>query len=60
MLRRLRKKAFDNVKHLYLFKMLKGADIDGKDLRLMRNLYWKQKSSVRVADEESSSQEIKR
>ena len=40
--------------------MLKGADIDGKDLRIMRNLYWKQILSVRVADEASSSQEIKR
>ena len=33
------------------------AVLDGKDLRLMRNLSWKRKSAVRVADEESSRQE---
>ena len=53
-------KAFDKVRHVDLFRMLKEAGLDGKDLRLMRNLYWKQKSTVRVADEESSSQDIKR
>ena len=40
--------------------MLKGADADGKDLQLMSNPYWIQKSSMFVADEESSSQVIKR
>ena len=53
-------KAFDKVRHVDLFRMLKEAGLDGKDLRLLRNLYWKQKSTVRVADEESSSQDIKR
>ena len=53
-------KAFDKVKHLNLFDMLKNLDLDGKDLRLLRNLYWNQKASVKVADEESMKQEIKR
>ena len=53
-------KAFDKVRHVELFKMLKEAGLDGKDLRLIRNLYWKQKASVRVGDETSTSQEIQR
>ena len=32
-------KAFDKVKHVDLFNMLKAADLDGKDVQLMRNLY---------------------
>ena len=53
-------KAFDKVKHANLFNMLNEAGIDGKDMRLMRNLYWKQKATVRVGDEESPSLEIRR
>ena len=53
-------KAFDKVKHAELFNMLKGLDLDGKDLRLLRNLYWNQKAAVRVANEESMRQDIKR
>ena len=40
--------------------MLKTLDVDGKDLRLLRNLYWKQKAGVRVENDESTRQEIKR
>ena len=32
-------KAFDKVKHDNLFQILKKLNIDGKDLRLVRNLY---------------------
>ena len=53
-------KAFDKVKHEDLFNMLKTLDLDGKDLRLLRNLYWNQNAAVRVANEESMRQEIKR
>ena len=53
-------KAFDKVRHQELFKILNDLDLDGKDLRLIRNLYWKQKATVRVADEESMLQDIKR
>ena len=33
-------KAFDKVKHEKLFEMLENLDIHGKDLRVIRNLYW--------------------
>ena len=44
-------KAFDKVKHEELFGMLHELDIDGKDLRLIRNLYWEQTAGVRVENE---------
>ena len=53
-------KAFDKVRHKDLFNILNELELDGKDLRLMKNLYWNQKASVRVADEESELRDIKR
>ncbi|KAK3743177.1 hypothetical protein RRG08_064033 [Elysia crispata] len=44
-------KAFDKVKHEKLFEMLNQLDIDGKDLRVLRNLYWDQTAAVRVGGE---------
>jgi hypothetical protein len=35
-------KAFDKVKHKELFNILYNLDLDGKDLRVLRNLYWEQ------------------
>ena len=35
-------KAFDKVKHEELLQILQCLDLDGKDLRLIRNLYWEQ------------------
>ncbi|GFR84305.1 RNA-directed DNA polymerase from mobile element jockey-like [Elysia marginata] len=35
-------KAFDKVKHSELFGILDQLNIDGKDLRILRNLYWEQ------------------
>ena len=43
-------KAFDKFRHVDLFNILKASDLD-------RN-YLQQKSAVRVANEESSNQEI--
>ncbi|KAK3771587.1 hypothetical protein RRG08_041516 [Elysia crispata] len=43
--------AFDKVKHEKLFEMLNQLDIDGKDLRVLRNLYWDQTAAVRVDGE---------
>ncbi|GFO39118.1 RNA-directed DNA polymerase from mobile element jockey-like [Plakobranchus ocellatus] len=40
--------AFDKVGHVELFRMLEKLDIDGKDLRVIRNLYWDQTASVRI------------
>ena len=41
-------------------KMLEDLNVDGKDLRLIKNLYWKQKAVVRVCNGETRMQEIKR
>ena len=41
-------KAFDKVKHEDLFEFLQNLDIDGKDLRLIRNLYWEQSAAIRI------------
>ena len=40
-------KAIDKVKHEDLFEILQNLDIDGSDLRLIRNLYWEQSTSMR-------------
>ena len=38
-------KAFDKVRHEKLFNILEHLDIDGKDLRVIRNLYWDQSAA---------------
>ena len=53
-------KAFDKVRHEDLFQMLSKLDIDGKDLRILSNLYWKQKATVRVNGEHSEETSIRR
>ena len=53
-------KAFDKVKHEEMLKLLRDINVDGKDLRLIQNLYWKQKAAVRVGEELSEWQEIRR
>ena len=35
-------KAFDKVRHEPLIEMLEALDIDGKDIELIKNLYWDQ------------------
>jgi len=35
-----------------LLKMLETLDLDGKDIRLIRNLYWGQTACVRVGNEQ--------
>lgn len=46
-------KAFDTVKHDYLIETLKRYGVDGRDLRLLTQLYWEQKAVVRVGDDVS-------
>ena len=41
-------KAFDKVRHSDLFDILQGINCDGKDLRVIRNLYWEQEAAIRV------------
>ena len=53
-------KAFDKVRHNQLMKLLEKLDIDGKDLRIVRNLYWEQSAAVRVEGECSEFKPIKR
>src|SRR5215469_3350916 len=53
-------KDFDKVKHEDLTKMLERLEIDGKDLRIIKNLYWNQKVAVKIDDEESKWQCIER
>ena len=53
-------KAFDKVRHEKLFNILEHLDIDGKDLRVIRNLYWDQSAAVRIGGELSEYKLIKR
>ena len=54
------KKAFDRVFHVKLIESLKQLEIDGKDLTLIKNLYWNQTASIQTEDGYSSSFPIKR
>ena len=53
-------KAFDKVRHEKLFNILEHLDIVGKDLRVIRNLYWNQSAAVRIGGELSEYKLIKR
>jgi len=53
-------KAFDKVQHAELPKMLETFDLDGKDIRLIRNLYWGQTACLRVGNELSEYTKIER
>ena len=53
-------KAFDKVKHEQLFKILENLGKDGKDLRILRNLYWEQEAAIRSGGEIGTFKAIKR
>ena len=53
-------KAFDTVKHGKLFSILCNLNLDGKDLRIIRNLYWNQTAAVRVGDDVGEYVDIKK
>ena len=40
-------KAFDKVRHQDMFEIVQDLYIDGKDLRIIRIIYWEQESGVR-------------
>ena len=44
-------KAFDCVKHGKLMEFSERLDIDGKDIRLIRNLYYSQEAAIRINGE---------
>ena len=53
-------KAFDRIHHQQLIDCLEKIGMDGKDIRIIANLYWMQKAAIRVGDELSDYTEIKR
>ena len=53
-------KAFDKVKHGILLESLQKLDIDGKDIRVIRNLYWNQEAVIKYEGEFSQFCGIKR
>ena len=53
-------KAFDKVQHREIFSLLQDLDLDGKDLRVLRNLYWEQTACMRVGGDTSPYTDIKR
>ena len=53
-------KAFDRVRHESIMQLLESIGIDGKDLRIIKNMYWEQTAAVRLKNETSSYQNIKR
>lgn len=53
-------KAFDRVRHDLLLERLKEVGLDGKDIRLLENLYWNQKARIRIEGSTSAEVEIRR
>ena len=53
-------KAFDKVRHVNMIRMLEDLQIDGKDIRLIKNIYWKQQAAIRIDNEVRQYQPIKR
>ncbi|GFO24946.1 endonuclease-reverse transcriptase [Plakobranchus ocellatus] len=53
-------KAFDRVHHDEILKQLKQLNIDGKDLRIIKTMYWEQTAAMRIENKTSTFQDIKR
>ena len=53
-------KAFDRVYHTEIMKSLDRIGIDGKDLNIIRNLYWNQRAAIRLKEGLSTKFPIKR
>lgn len=53
-------KAFDRCQHETMVKVLHEVGLDGKDIRIIANLYWNQKATIRLENGESDALEIKR
>lgn len=52
-------KAFDRVNHRKLLETLRQSGLDDKDIRIISNLYWKQKARVRVENALSGEFEVR-
>jgi len=53
-------KAFDKVRHSQLLTILKRIGIDGKDFRIICNLYYEQKAAIKLTDGLTEWTDIKR
>ncbi|KAI5732155.1 hypothetical protein M8J77_022354 [Diaphorina citri] len=53
-------KAFDRVQHTKLVEILRKIKLDDKDIRIIANLYWQQKATVRTENRETEEVKIKR
>ena len=53
-------KAFDRVHHVQLIDCLEKIGIDGRDIRVIANLYWHQKAAIRIQNELSPFTSIER
>ena len=53
-------KAFDRVHHAQLINCLEKIGIDGRDIRVIANLYWHQKAAIRIQNELSPFTSIER
>ena len=53
-------KAFDTIKHKRMIKLLQDINVDGKDLRVIKNLYWEQTAAIRYENELGQTVKIRR
>jgi len=53
-------KAFDRVRHDELVRQLTQLKVDGKDLRIITNMYWEQRACMKVSNDFSSFEKIQR
>ena len=53
-------KAFDKLRHEEIMSILDSLNIDGKDLRIVWNIYWEQTAAMRIGNYLSAFQDIKR
>lgn len=53
-------KAFDTIKHERMIELLQKLNVDGKDLQVIKNLYWKQTAAIRHENELGGTVKIRR
>ena len=53
-------KAVDKLRHEEIMSILDSLNIYGKDLRIVRNIYWEQTAAMRIGNDLSAFQDIKR
>jgi hypothetical protein len=54
------KKAFDKVQHQKLIEILQQLGLDGRDIHIIKNLYWRQQARVRVDNQTTEEVQINR